>query len=410
MALHFTATQAIQHPGNYWHMLPQYGQARKVVWNAINPNTGKRRIDEAFPPAIRKLKREQEMMVELPNGSIWQLVGSDNYDAIVGAPPRGIVLSEWSLANPMAWAYLAPILEENAGWALFIFTSRGNNHARKTYDHAIKTPGWYAEKCSAEQTGVFSKEQLDMIHAEYIQIFGPDMGEALFAQEYLCSWEGAILGAYLSKEIHQARKEGRITNVPHRPELEVDTSWDLGIDDSMSIWFFQVVGQQINVIDYYEARGYGLAHYAKVLKERGYTYGNHWMPHDAEQREMTNSEVAQSRREIAEHLGIKPIQTVARARNMDAIMQVHIPAMRNMLARCVFDETRCSGGLSCLENYSAEYDKDKKILGSRPVHNWAIHGADAFRTFAVGWAPTVPPVEITIPRMDLQYREYGWMA
>jgi hypothetical protein len=120
VGLHFACVAAMQRPGNYWHMLPKYDQARRVIWNAVNPRTGKKRIDEAFPRAIRAKTYKQEMMIELKNGSTWQLVGSDTYDSLVGAPPVGIVFSEFALADPLAWAYFRPILVENGGWALFI--------------------------------------------------------------------------------------------------------------------------------------------------------------------------------------------------------------------------------------------------------------------------------------------------
>ncbi|MEN6337039.1 MAG: hypothetical protein ABFE01_22510 [Phycisphaerales bacterium] len=387
VALHYTATRMMQRPGNYWHMLPAYSQARKVVWGAVNPRTGKKRIDEAFPREIRANTREQEMLIETKTGATWQLVGSDNYDSLVGSPPLGIVFSEWAIANPMAWAYLSPILEENGGWALFIYTSRGNNHGKTMYQHARNTDGWFAQLLTAEQTPVFSQPQLETILRDYMEIFGPEQGEALFNQEYLCSFEGAQYGAYYAKQMAAARKDVRITAVPHATGHEVHTAWDLGVDDSMTIWFFQQVGREYRFIDYYEASGYGLEHYAKVLKDKPYVYGNHYMPHDAEQREMTNSEIARSRREVAEDLGIRPVVVVSRVKNIETLIQVHIPAVRNVIAQCWFDERRCSQGIMALESYQAEYDEEKKKLKNRPLHNWCSHGADAFRTFAVGYQP-----------------------
>jgi len=397
VALHYTATQAVQRVGNYWHMLPQYGQGRKAIWDAINPKTGLRRIDEAFPVQLRKNTNKQEMKIELLNGSIWQVVGSDTYNTIVGSPPIGLVLSEWAIANPMAWAYLAPILEENGGWAIFIYTSRGNNHGKSTYDHACVTEGWFSQKTPATDTSVFTEQQLSNILTEYSKIFGPELGVAMFDQEYLCSWEGAALGAYFSIQMKEARADGRITRVPHQTGQEVFGFWDLGIDDSMTIWLMQIIGQTFNFIDYYENTGYGLEHYSKALRglipgsehRQKYIYGGHTMPHDAEQREMTNSEIALSRREVAENLGITPIEVIPRAKNMDTIVQVHIPAVRNILGRCYFDETLCAQGINCLENYRSEYDDVKKKLGNRPVHDWSSHGADGFRTFAVGYKDKV---------------------
>lgn len=389
IALHFTACQAMQAVGNYWHMLPMYSQARKAIWDAVNPKTGKRRIDESFPEQIRKGTRKNDMFIEFSNGSTWQLVGSDNYDAYVGSPPIGVTFSEWALAKPTCWPYIMPILEENNGWAVFITTSRGNNHAKQMLDMARKTSGWFAELTPANRTGVFDQDQLQRIRSELVALFGDEFGTAMYEQEYMCSFEGAVLGAYYSKQMSEARAQGRICCVPHQTGHEVYTFWDLGVDDSMSICFVQQIGKSFHFIDYYENTGYGLEHYAKTLKSKGYVYAEHYMPHDAEMREMTNAEIAKSRREVAEDLGIKPITTVSRVKNLDIMIQVHIPAARNVLSQCWFDETKCATLIAALEGYSAKYDEEKKMLSNRPDHTWHSHGADAFRTFAVGFEPAV---------------------
>jgi hypothetical protein len=395
LALHWTAVDAIQNPGNYWHMLPEFSHGRRALWDAVNSHTGKKRIDEAFPPAIRTKTNQQEMKIELVSGSIWHIVGSDNFDSLVGSPPRGVVFSEWALADPRAWAFIEPILEENGGWAIFPYTPRGNNHGKTMYDHAKNHDGWFASHLTVDQTSVFRPEQLENIKAGLINIYGDNEGEAIFNQEYYCSFEGCVPGAYYAKQMATARKEGRICKVPHQPGFEVNTYWDLGVDDSMTIWFVQHVGMQHAVIDYYENTGFGLEHYAKALRgelpgcehRREYLYGNHHMPHDAEQREMTNSEIALSRKEVAENIGIKPIVVVSRVRNIDTLIQVHIPAVRNIIGACWFDDKKCSKGISALEGYCAEYDEAKKKLGNRPLHNWCSHGADGFRTFGVGYSP-----------------------
>jgi phage terminase large subunit len=409
VALHFTATQMMQRVGNYWHMLPEYNQARKVVWNAINPRTNMLRIDEVFPQELRKATRQQEMSITLKNGSIWQLVGSDNYNSLVGSPPVAIVFSEFALANPMCWAYLDPVLQENGGWALFIYTSRGDNHGRRMYDTARLTEGWFGQLISAEESPVFTQVQLNAILAQYRDLYGLGIGETLFNQEYMCSFEGGQVGAYYRKQILKAREDGRITSVPCVTGAEVHTFWDLGVSDAMAIWFIQAIGREFRVIDYYENTGYGLEHYAKILKEKGYLYGNHYMPHDAMDRELTNNEIALSRGEVAENLGIKPVVAVSRAKNFDIIINVHIPAVRNILAQCVFDEKKCKQGIDALENYHAEYDEQKKILGPRPVHDWSSHAADAFRVFAIGYeAPKPPAKEIRI-KLPRHQQQHGWM-
>lgn len=385
VSLHFTATQAVQHVGNYWHLLPQYNQCRKAIWEAVNPKTGKKRIDEAFPEEIRRRTRNTDMYIEFINGSSWQLVGSDNFDALVGSVPRGVVFSEYALSDPRCWAYLSPILEENHGWAAFISTSRGDNHFHSLLRMAMSTPGWFGQILTAKQTPVFTADDLARIRAELIATFGDDMGEAMYQQEYMCSFQGAVLGAYFAKQMARAEAEGRIGAVPHQPGIEVDTFWDLGVDDSMTIWFIQHIGSKHHVIDYYENSGYGLEHYAKVLLGKPYEYGNHYMPHDANAREMTNNEIARSRKEVAEDLGISPVIVVKRAKNIDVIIQYQIPAARNILPSCWFDKENCAQGISALKNYRAEYDEEKKKLGNRPLHDWSSHGSSAFIVFAVGY-------------------------
>src|SRR5690606_5149766 len=113
LILHRTAVAAFERPASYWHMLPQFAQARRAIWTAVNPHTGKRRIDEAFPHEIREATNDQEMFIRFKNGSTWQLVGSDRYDNLVGAGVAGVVFSEWALANPSAWGYIRPMVEED---------------------------------------------------------------------------------------------------------------------------------------------------------------------------------------------------------------------------------------------------------------------------------------------------------
>jgi hypothetical protein len=194
VCLHWAAVSAIRKKATYWHMLPEAAQARKAIWEAINPHSGKRRIDEAFPKGIRASTREQEMFIRFESGSTWQVVGSDNFNSLVGSPPFGVVFSEWALADPDAWAYLRPILAENGGWAAFVTTPRGKNHAKTMYDYALTDPRWYAERLPATETKVFTAEQLEYERLEYIAQWGESLGNALFEQEYLCSWEGAWPG------------------------------------------------------------------------------------------------------------------------------------------------------------------------------------------------------------------------
>lgn len=379
LALHMTAVAAHRRVANYWHCLPLYEQAKKAIWEAINPHTGRRRIDEAFPPEIRKRTDNNAMTIEFKNGSIWRVVGSDNPDSLVGAPPAGIVFSEWALANPSAWAYLAPILDENGGWALFITTPRGRNHVKSMLDMAKDSPNWFAEVLTPKETG-YPQERVEEQRKEYHAIFGPDAGDALIEQEYWCSFEAAVLGAYWGREMVAAEREGRITQLDYEPELPVHTAWDIGVGDDTAIWCFQQHFGQVRVIDYYEAHGYAVDHYVDWLNARPYRYGYDFVPHDAKVREWTNKGpdgMAKTRVQTMLELGRKP-RVVAQHKLDDGIN-----ATRRALKNVVFDEKRCAKGLEALREYRREWDDNKKVFKDTPLHNWASHGASAFRYMAM---------------------------
>lgn len=377
-----------------WHCLPLFAQARKTIWTAVNPHTGIRRIDEAFPLELRASTNEQEMFIRFKNGSTWQVIGSDTYNHLVGASVNGVVFSEWALANPSAWAFIAPILAENDGWALFITTPRGRNHAKDTYELARKSAGWFAEVSTVEDTG-FSLAIVEAQRKEYHSIYGEDAGDALIEQEYWCSFEAAILGAYWGKELVAAERDGRITEVPVDPNTPVDTAWDLGVGDSTAIWFFQMAGPEIHIVDFYEASGYGIEHYAEIKRNKGYRYGVDYVPHDAKQRSFTSwgkDGKARQRIEIMIECGLKP-SLVPDHKVIDGIN-----GARQTLPRCWFDAVKCEKGLEALRQYQAEWDDDAKVFRDRPLHNWASDAADAFRYLSMVWKQRAPakPVPPTI--------------
>lgn len=376
IALHWAAVAAHMRVGSYWHMLPQYEQGRKAIWNAVNARTGKRRIDEAFPPEVRASTNEQEMFIRFKNGSTWQVVGSDRYDALVGAGVAGVTFSEWSLANPAAWGFIAPMLAENDGWANFIYTARGRNHGWSTYQRATNDEGWFGLLQTAKETGVFTDYQLDQAQQDYRALYGPDDGDALFEQEFYCSFDASIMGAFYGKEIKRAEDEGRISNVPHERGKLVSTAWDLGFSDSTAIWFVQQIGRELHVIDYYEANGQGLDHYAHVLREKGYLYDKHYFPHDVQQHELSTGK---SRVATLRELGLNPT-VVHNHMVMDGIN-----AVRLVFDRMWFDDKKCQRGLEALRNYRREYDDKNKLYKPKPLHDWTSHGADALRYFAAGF-------------------------
>lgn len=393
VALNWSAVSAFERVGVYWHMLPQASQARKAVWDAVNPHTGKRRIDEAFPHDIRSVTRENEMFIRFVNGSTWQVVGSDNFNALVGSPPVGVVFSEYALADPTAWAMIRPILRENGGWAVFITTPRGGNHAKTLLESARESEGWFSEVSAWTDTGVFTAEEMAAELAEYKRENGEAEGQALFDQEYGCSFEAAVIGAYYAGELGTAQKENRITSVPYDPAALVRTYWDLGLDDATAVWFGQLVGKEVRFIEYQEWTGTALTDVARDIVAKPYAYDRHVLPHDAEVREMTS---AKTRRSVLEGvLGQNKVDVVPAQDVADGIN-----AVRVNFPRMWFDKAKCERGLEALRNYRKRWDENRKTFLNTPHHDWASHGADAMRQFGLHYREAVVVVRrVTLPKL-----------
>lgn len=377
VALNWAACAASQRVGVYWHLLPEASQGRKAIWEAINPHTGRKRIDEAFPPAMRRRTRGHDMRIEFNNGSTWQVAGSDNYDSLVGAPPVGVVFSEWALAKPDAWTYLRPILAENGGWALFLWTPRGRNHATRSFDARALDPEWMAIRSPATETDVFTPEQLAKERAELVAETGSEEeGGARFATEYLVDFDAAAPGAYYGSALRDAHAAGRICRVPYDPALTVDTAWDLGIDDYTAIWFFQQTGREVRAIDYYETGGEGLQSIVReAIAAKPYIYGTHYLPHDVMVREL--GAAGRSRYETLAGLGLKPMGVGAATGPED-----RINAARQMIPMTWFDAEKCGVGLDRLRAYRKRWVRATHSYAG-PLHDKASHGADAFGEFAV---------------------------
>ena len=373
-SLHWTIEAALKRPGVYWHMLPTLRQGRRVIWEGID-KAGDRVLSAwpgwdrpGDPTGLVKHIRHDEMKVETWNNSIWQVVGADNYDALMGANPVGVVFSEWSLTNPASWDFIRPILAENGGWALFIFTPRGRNHGYRTLRMAEANKDWFSEILTVDDTKAITVQAIAEDRAS-------GMPEELVQQEYWCSFEAATRGAYYGKLISAARAEGRITGVPYDPAVPVWTAWDLGIGDPTAIWWVQMVGREIHWIDYYETSGESLDHYANVVKSKPYVYEEHLLPHDGAARELGTG---RTRQEQLDSLGLKtrivPINRV----------EDGINAVRMLLPRSWFDAAKCERGIDALSLFRAEFDEDKQTFTDKPVHDWTSHGSDAARTLAMG--------------------------
>jgi phage terminase large subunit len=399
LALHLTACQAMQRVGNYWHMLPAYSQCRKALWEAINPRTGKRRIDEAFPDEICETKRGQDMFIRFINGSSWQALGSDNFDSLVGSPPVGLVFSEYALADPRAWAYLRPIIADNNGYALMITTPRGKNHAYQLYNYALENPDdWFCSKVTAATSGVFTEESLAREKAELISEYGVDEGEAIFNQEYFVDFQGAQAGSYFGSLMNEMDYDGRIGIVTYNPNLPVSTGWDIGVGDAMAIVFVQNIGNERRVIDYWEASGESLQSAIQVLKSKPYVYEQHCMPHDINVRVWSDN--AKTRYQTALELGVRPITLVKRPKSVGD--RVHI--VRSALPTMLMDRKKCSVLIEHLKSYKKKWNPVLKMWGDTPEHGPESHGVDALGTLLEGVKPITKPKTVEQIMQGVNYR------
>lgn len=344
------------------YVAPLYKQAKQVAWDYLKAFT--RPIPGAQP-------NESELRVDLPNEGRIQLFGADNPDALRGLYLDGVVLDEYAQMDPAAWSeVISPALADRKGWAVFIGTPKGRNAFCELYERAQRDPAWYAVRHRASETGILSAEELAQQRTQ--------MEPEEYEQEFECSFQAALKGAYYGLQMADLEARKRIRAVPWDPAHQVGTAWDLGIDDCTAIWFWQQVGGELRLIDYVEASGAGLDHYAKVLKDKPYVYGEHLLPHDVAHHELGTGK---SRADVLANLGVRP--TVVPKVAVDDGIQ----AVRSLLPRCVFDGNACARGIEALRQYQREWDPKLMTFRARPRHDQYSHGADAFRYLAVGLEP-----------------------
>ncbi len=388
VALHHTCCKLHERPGTYWHMLPQANQSRRAIWDAVDEETGRRRIDQAFPQELRESTRENEMFIRFKNGATWQVVGSDNFESLIGSSPVGIVFSEWAQADPRSWALLSPILDKNEGWAVFIYTPRGDNHGLSIYELAQETPGWFAEKLSAADTGVVSEETLRGIRKTNRKLYGTQSGDAYTDQEFYCSFTAAIIGAYYAEQIDEMGKDGRVCHVPYDKAKLVSTAWDLGKRDHTAIWFFQQSGREVRIIDFYINSNMELDHYAEVLRDRGYRYDEHIWPHDGNANILG---MEKTRAATMRSFNVGKVRVLDRSSLEDGIH-----AVRRLFPRCFFDKAKTEEGRKALKSYRHEWDEERLVFKDKPLHDWSSDPADAFRYLAMGLLEPALPVKRTV--------------
>lgn len=351
-----------QPPPRYAYIAPTYTQAKDVAWNYL-------KFYSAPIPGIKT--SESELWVDYPNGARVRLYGADNYERLRGLYHDDVVIDEPAQIDPRAWPeVIRPTLTDYQGGATFIGTPAGRDWFYKI-DRDDGTgeelPDWFRLTLKASETQIIGAAELQSLKS--------GLSEEQYAQEFECSFDAAVVGAYYGKLMTQAEADKRITGVPYEPTAQVWTAWDLGIRDSTAIWFAQTVGKEIRVIDYYEASGADLAHYVDQIRQRRYSYAGHILPHDAQAKELGTGK---SRLEVLENLGMSNITIAPMHRVEDGIN-----AVRVFIPKCWFDEKKCSRGIDALKLYRAEFDDKLQTLKPRPVHDWASHGADAFRYLAM---------------------------
>ena len=358
------------------YIAPFYAQAKDVAWSYLK---------QYARPIPGTDINESELRVDFPNGSRVRLYGADNYERLRGLYLDGVVLDEFADMDPRAWVeVIRATLADRKGWATFIGTPKGRNgfydiwagNPETGWPGAINSPEWFALRLKASETGIIDPQELD----DNRRMMTPEQ----YDQEFECSFDAAIVGAYYGRDISALEADGRICPVPWDRSLSVDTAWDLGLDDATVVWFVQTVGHEIRVIDYYEVNNQGLDETARHLLSKPYTYGTHYLPHDIEVRELTTG---RSRKGVLEGLGLRNIRAGVA---VDPVERIN--AVRMLLSRCVFDAVKCKRGIEVLKNYRREWDDKRKTFRDRPLHDWSSHGADAFGEYALNARKKMAPI------------------
>lgn len=361
------------------YIAPLLKQAKAIAWDYVKFYT-------ACIPGI--LYNETELRVDFPNGARYRLFGADNPDSM-----RGLYFDKVTEDEPadqragFHTTIILPALADREGQWTKIGTPKGHNEFYDDYQTAITDPNTFVGLFRASETGVLPETELANLRAS--------MSEDQYAQELECSFEAAIQGAYFGREMSRLEELGQIAAVPHDPALMVDVWFDLGFNDATSMWFIQSErsGLRHRVIRYYGNSGEAIGHYAGVLNEwkvKGYHYGRIVMPHDAKAKDLRTGK---SIEDIMADYGIK-VEVLPRT---DDLVR-DIDVTRTMLPKCWFDREACGEGIEALKQYRKQWDDKRKVFQSHPYHDWTSNPADAFRQFAVGYAPPITAPQITVSR------------
>ena len=347
----------------FGYIAPFRSQAKSVAWNYI----------KTFGAPIIKRVNEAELYVDLINGARISLYGADNADAMRGLGFDGIYMDEYGDFRPSVWGnVIRPTLSDKQGWAVFGGTPKGKNQFWEIYQTARLNPQeWFLLNLRASESKLLPDSELAAVKSQ--------ISTDQYMQEYECSFEAAILGAYYGIEMRMAMDDGRIGEVKYDPSLKTFTAWDLGYKDDTAIWWYQVTRGEVHVIDYHAVSGANIDELCKVVMGKKYHYEKHFLPHDARAKTLA----AQGKsiiEQLGEFLGLSNLGIVP-----DLSVQDGIQAVRQMLPKCYFDERKCMEGIEALRQYEREFDEDKKAFRASPKHNWCSHPADAFRMLAIAW-------------------------
>lgn len=361
------------------YVAPQYNQAKDIAWAYV------KRLTDDIP---RVEYNESELRADLPNGARVRLYGADNPDRLRGIYLDGVVLDEYADMKPRVWGeIIRPLLTDRKGWAAFIGTPKGHNEFYAMWRYALATEDWFALMLKSSDSGLM--DAAEMADAQR------SMTADQYAQEFECSFEAALQGAYFGQEMAAAEQAGRITSVEWDIYAKVFTAWDLGRRDDTAIWWFQIIRDEIHVIDFHASSGATIPFYCNIIKNKPYKYAVHWLPHDAKAATLASGGKSVIEQMAAE-LGLGNMAIVPSLSVEDGIQ-----AARLAIGRCWFDRTKCDDGIESLKQYQKEWNDDTKSFREKPRHDWTSHAADAFRMLAIAWKENEPPPKPAEPMRGL---------
>jgi hypothetical protein len=354
------------------YIAQNYSSAKRIIWQYLKDYT-------AGFPGVRA--NESELLLTIPRADRGdfvriQLLGSERYDSLRGLYFDWVCFDEFAFSQPNAWTEVVrAALADRPGSAILISTPNGRNHFYDLYGQAERLmakqgddSSWFAATIRADESGVLPDRELSEVRDA--------IGEEAYQQEFLCSFFSQVKGAYYKDAIGRLNEKGQIKDYSIDVSVETHVAFDLGIGDSTSLWFFQLINNEVHVIDYYEDSGKGLDEYVRVVRSKPYVYGEFILPHDANARELGTGK---TRVETLTKLGITRTRVLKRQTIEDGIN-----AVRMTLPRCWFHETNTKRGLECLSSYHKEFNDKMQVYIDKPVHDWSSHASDAFRYLALG--------------------------